>query len=217
MKQFIMILGLLLSVSLLAEEWHFPDDDLEARIAAVSDGELILLQTPPEQPAHHHWNLIQITEASLKNGWVLLEQCHHDLDPVAETEIVYHPERIRNIQLLNSENITTTRIEGATVQLSGIGSNAHICLQSESRALTSQADGGYRLKNGPFMRRFLDGYYPMRVTLEISYPHTLIELQDFTPQPAQAGTIQYTPGRIVWDSWFKGRLFTEFDFQLKQP
>ena len=192
------------------------DDDLEARVAAVSDGELIMLETPPDQPAHHHRNQIKITQASLHDGWVTLEQCHTHLDPVAEAEILFHAERIRHIQLLSSKKIAHAQVEGATVQLTGIEPNAHICLHAESRALIFLGDGVYQLKNGPFMRRFLDGYYPMHVSLEISYPETLIKLQSFSPQPAQ-GTIQHSPGLIVWDSWFKGRLFTIFNFQLIHP
>ncbi|MEN8177155.1 MAG: hypothetical protein ABFS39_00870 [Pseudomonadota bacterium] len=60
MKQLFMILGLLLPVSIAtvqaAGEWSFPDDDLKARVAAVSDGELTLLDTAPERPEHHHRN-----------------------------------------------------------------------------------------------------------------------------------------------------------------
>jgi hypothetical protein len=62
------------------------------------------------------------------------------------------------------------------------------------------------------MRRFLDGYYPMRVTLEIHYPAEALELRALRPMPAKAGGLQRQPGTIRWDGWFKGRLYTEFDF-----
>ena len=221
MKQAYIILGLLLPVSTpamqTAGDWDLLDDDLEARISAVSDGELTLLDKAPQLPAHHHRNLIRITAASLQDGWVTMEQCHSHLDPVAEAEIVYHPQRIRNIRLLDSENIQQTRIEASSVQLRGIEAHARLCLQVESRALVSLRGDAFRLKNGPFMRRFLDGYYPMRVSLEISYPASLIKLQAIRPLPGHAGSLQHDSGQIVWDSWFKGRLFTEFDFQQAGP
>ncbi len=216
-----MILGLLLAVSTATaqsmEDWAFPDDDLEARIAEVSDGELTLLDTEPDHPAHHHRNTIRISQRSLESGWVVLEQCHSDLDPVGALEIVYHPERIRQIHLLSTKNIAQARVEGPTVQLQGIEPSARLCLRAESRALAVLEDGRYQLRNGPFMRRFLDGYYPMRVSLEIRYPADLIKLASAKPLPGKAGSMQQTPGRIAWDSWFKGRLFTEFEFQRVQP
>ena len=132
-------------------------------------------------------------------------------------EIVYHPERIRDIRLLSVENIDQVQIEGPKVQLQGIDKHARLCLQAESRALNMQDNGSYRLRNGPYMRRFLDGYYPMRVSLEIHYPPTLIEPKDFRPLPGKAGSLERSAGRIAWDSWFEGRLFTEFDFQRITP
>ncbi|MEN8167738.1 MAG: hypothetical protein ABFR65_09725 [Pseudomonadota bacterium] len=219
MKWLLVSLGLLLSYPSAAEtteDRSFPDDDLESRLAELSEGELILLTSPPDRPVHHHHNRIQITQESLGHGWVDMEQCHTRLDPVSETQIVYHPERIRNIQILSSAHIEQIRIDGPSVQLSGIDREARLCLSAESRALVSLGEGRYRLRNGPFMRRFLDGYYPMRVTQEISYPVNLLKLRDFRPLPGRAGAVRQTAGRILWDAWLKGRLYTEFDFQLMQ-
>ena len=195
-----------------------PDDDLEARLAEVSEGELSLLARAPDRPAHHHRNKISITAQSLRDGWVGLEQCHSQLDAVAETQIVYLPQRIRNIRILSAENIDAHRVEGPTVQLQGIGHDARLCLRAESQALHRLDADHYRLKNGPYMRRFLDGYYPMRVSLEISYPENRLSLQGFRPPPGGAGRFEQRTGHLLWDSWFKGRLFTEFDFILqRQP
>jgi hypothetical protein len=134
---------------------------------------------------------------------------------VAETQIVYHSERIRKLQLSSSANIAKAWVEGPAVQLKDIGPRASLCLQAESRALSTTGQGRYRLKNGPYMRRFLDGYYPMRVSLEIHYPAELLKLADLRPQPGKAGRLELHDGTIRWDGWFTGRLFTEFDFVLK--
>lgn len=43
---------------------------------------------------------------------------------------------------------------------------AHVlCLAGETRALTTNAVGTYSVRSGPFMRKFLGGHFPMRVTL----------------------------------------------------
>jgi len=214
MKRWVLLLQLTLSAAAVqAEEaWEFPDEDLQTHIAEVSDGELSLLDTPPENPVHHHHNRIRITRDGLENGWVGLEQCHSRLDAVAQTQIVYHSKRIRNIRLVSTQHIDRAWIEGPSVQLNGIGPGASLCVQAESRALSALPDQHYRLNNGPFMRRFLDGYYPMRVTLEIRYPAETLELASFTPQPGGAGSVSRRPGEVRWDGWFKGRLYTEFDF-----
>ncbi|MGD8911541.1 MAG: hypothetical protein PVJ68_02195 [Candidatus Thiodiazotropha sp.] len=51
---------------------------------------------------------------------------------------------------------------------------AAICLQAETQSLHPTGQGGYQLRNGPYMRRFLDGYYPMLLTLQVDYPAELI-------------------------------------------
>jgi hypothetical protein len=42
---------------------------------------------------------------------------------------------------------------------------ARLCLSAQTRALRNTGNGYFNLVNGPYMRKFLDGYYPMRVTL----------------------------------------------------
>lgn len=209
----VMILNALIFTDVRADDdWQLSDDDLESRISGINEGVLEFFSKPPEQPVHHHTNRIEIIPASLDNGWVKLEQCHTHLDPVGLLEITYHPDRIRDIYILSSRNIGTIQVKGAGVELTEIGTGAILCLLAESKALVILSEDGYRLRNGPYMRRFLDGYYPMRVTLEIKYPESLISLKDYEPQPGESGSIVLTPGFIRWDAWFQGRLFTEFNF-----
>lgn len=101
------------------------------------------------------------------------------------------------------------------MELTEIDLGAKLCMQIESKALVKLNEAGFRLRNGPYMRKFLDGYFPMRVTLEIKYPELLISLKDYRPLPGESGTTIVDPGLIHWDGWFQGRLFTEFDFKLK--
>ena len=199
------------------EDWpDFPEADLESRLAEVSDGEVVFLAEPPDRPVHHHENRIRMEPASLHSGWVVLEQCHRHLDRVPLLEIVYHPERIRNIRILSSRNIDQSRVTGTGVELRGIHDEASLCLIAESRALQQWAPGRYRLRNGPYMRRFLDGYYPLHLTVQIDYPAHLFALQSARPGTPDAPVITHEPGRIHWDVWFRGKLYTEFIFSSNQ-
>jgi hypothetical protein len=189
------------------------DDDAEWRIEQVNEGELHFLEQPPPQPVHHHSNRVWITPASLEDGWVLLEQCHEHLDAVPALEILYHPDRIRAIRILESEGIGASRVEGHSIQLRKLGQGARLCLRAESRALNRQPEGGWELSNGPYMRRFLDGFYPMRVSLEIRYPLQLLRLVGRAPPPQPGFRLREEPGLIEADAWFEGRLFTRFSFR----
>lgn len=205
------------SICVVTQVWasaepEFPDDDVEARIARVNEGDLRFLSEPPEKPVHHHHNRIEIGPDSLGTGWVRLSQCHRNLDPVPATEIVYRPERIRNLRIVEVEGVGASWVEGASVQLEDVGQGASLCVAAESRALEPLPGGGYRLRNGPYMRRFLDGFYPMRVSLDIRYPTDRMRLIRFDP-PAKPGyRVEAEPGRIRADGWFEGMLFTRFDF-----
>jgi hypothetical protein len=195
------------------EPWpDFPEADLEERMALVSDGEPVFLTQPPDTPTHHHENRIRILPSSLDDGWVVLEQCHQNLDRVPRLEIVFHPQRIRHIRIRSSHRIEQSRVLDHSVELRGIQANAELCLSAESRALHQPSPGRYQLRNGPYMRRFLDGYYPLHLSIEIDYPAQLLSLQSARPQFEDAPAFHLEPGRIRWDAWFRGRLFTEFNF-----
>lgn len=198
----------------MKDEWQFPEDDLEQRINAVNDGELRFLPEPQDKPVHHHVNKIHIRPTSLDDGWVRLEQCHENLDPVAALQIRYHADRIRNIRITETRNIGKAGVDKFLVELEQIQARARICISAESKALHRQNDG-FELRNGPFMRKFLDGYYPMQVSLDIDYPEALLKLDSFSPSPEPGGQIRLKPGSIKWNAYIEGRLFTRFVFKPK--
>jgi hypothetical protein len=194
-----------------ADDW--PEEmDLESRIAAVNDGELELIPAADADGAHAHLNRISITADSLEQGWVRLVQCHENLDAVPAAQILFRNGGIRNLAIDSSRNIGRAWVDGHSVQLTDVGSDARLCLQAESRALTSLGDGLYRLRNGPYMRRFLDGYYPMRVALSIDYPDELIRLVDQSPRSQTGFDVRETEDGVAVDATFEGRLVTCFDF-----
>ena len=175
----------------------------------INEGELHFLSNPPAEPPHHHTRHILITHDSLRTGWVTSKQCHHNLDRVRAMEIVFGAGRVRNLRVLRADNIGRTWIEGDSVQMETIGANAVICLISENRALDyNPVLKTYTLASGPFMRRFLDGYFPIRVSLAIDYPTDALTLKELNP-PELRLYATTPPGHVRIDTLFEGRLTVE--------
>ena len=209
-QRFIIML-LLLSFPVMAastevsdDEWFDESDDLQARIARVNGGDLVFLAEPPLDPVHHHHSRITLDAESLDNGWVTMVQCHSHLDAVARTQVVYHQTRARDLAILSYDNIERAWVEGHTVQLAEVGRAASICIRARTRMLEFNEDGSFSLRGGPFMRRFLDGYYPMEVSIRVHYPADLLTLQGFDPTPQPGYRLQTAPGEIELDARFAG-------------
>ncbi len=205
---FCYIVLLTLSLSAGASDDIFPEG-LEARVARVSDGELRFLESPPQAPVHYHYNEIEITESSLIHGWVRLRQCHYNLDPVPELEIVYSPERIRDLKILSADKVGESRVSGPKIQISEIARGGQICISAESRALRRQGGNRYMLQNGPYMRRFLDGYYPMQISMHLSLPET-IRLMEAEPKSQPGMEVDIREQSASLKGWFEGILYTRF-------
>jgi hypothetical protein len=212
--------GVILMLAVLStaavDDWSVIEEEaaLEQRAREVNEGELQLLDRPPETAAHLHQNRLLITEQSLRDGWVAMYQCHSNLDKVSASQIVYNKERIRNIRVLSSQNIGSVRVEGHTVQMKDIAAESEICISADKRAL-SYEKGKYYLKLGPFMRRFLDGYYPMHVQVEVRYP-AFLQLVSASPVDA----LRHTSGKTSYadfDLWVVGKLDIELVFSNKRP
>jgi hypothetical protein len=103
-------------------------------------------------------------------------------------------------------------VEGASVQLEGVGQGARLCISGEMRTLSDNGDGTFSLHSGPFMRRFLDGYYPMHVTLEVDYAGTGLRFLALTPAPQPGLSLSEGDHTVKIDAWFEGRLRTELRF-----
>jgi hypothetical protein len=192
------------------EEQAFREMELEERSLEVNEGELQLLDEPPKEPVHYHHNRLFVSGNSLATGWVLLYQCHTGLDRVPSLQVVYNRQRTRKLKIESVRNISRAWVEGHTVQLEHVGQDSKLCVTAETRALV-KAERRYYLKNGPFMRQFLDGFYPMRVRVEVFYPATLLKLKSIKPAEA-AASVKTGAGYADLDVWSVGRLFTEFEF-----
>ncbi len=177
----------------------------------VNEGELVFHAEPPSGPVHAHHNRITLTRQSLQDGWAGLYQCHTHLDAVPDAQVVFRQGRIRQLEVAKTAAIGRAWVEGHTVQLKGVEPGAQLCLRAESRVVTP-ADGGFVVRNGPFMRNFLDGYYPMHVILEIVLPPGDWQLFGSRPASQPGFEVQYAAGTVTADAWFSGRLRTEFHF-----
>ena len=197
------------------ERWLESDELMppSASTDQVNEGALVFLTQRPARQVHHHQNHLVIDADSVLNGWVRLNQCHYHLDRVPRAQIMYNRDRIRDLQITTSGNIEQSWVEDNTVQLRNVQENARLCVQAWTRALRSNGDVSYSLKNGPFMRRFLDGYYPMRVSMQIDYAASGLQLIAIKPARQQGFVVTEENGSLAFDAWFEGRLKTEFLFR----
>jgi hypothetical protein len=181
-------------------------------VSDVNDGQLNFLAQAPAKPIHHHHNHIFITDDSLTSGWVRLEQCHRNLDPVSSLQVVYSKERTRDITILRTENIGKAWVHEHTVQMEQVEPVALICIRAETRALRADGDGKYSLANGPYMRRFLDGYYPMRVSMDVTLETSKLRYSDITPPPQTGFRFHQQGSELGYEALFEGRLRTVIQF-----
>ena len=192
------------------EKWF--DAPPEKSAADVNEGELRFLAVTPAKPVHHHHNLIVIGDSTLRDGWAQLIQCHQNLDRVPAAQIMFSRERTRGLEITYQHGIGRAWVEGNSVQLKDVGPGAWLCISAASRALHDNLDGTWSLKNGPFMRKFLDGYYPMHVSMDVLIESPRLRFDQIQP-PAQSGfRVWQVPGEVSFDAWFEGRLSTELRF-----
>jgi hypothetical protein len=193
------------------------EEALLAGTSGVNEGALEFLAEPPGKRVHHHHNDIRIGPESLVDGWVRLDQCHENLDAVPRAEVIYRPEHIRAVTVASATAIDRAWVEGPSVQLEGVRSGARLCVSAESRVLQREDDGSFTVRNGPFMRRFLDGYYPMRVTLAVHYPCERLQFAGATPVPQPGFSVRDADCRVDVEAWFEGRLNVALRFLPLPP
>ncbi len=190
--------------------------DPEQTHRAINEGQLTFLRKPPDKPVHHHRNTMVITRRSLVDGWVRLSQCHDNLDRFPRVQVVYNRKRIRKLRITAYRGIERAWVEGASVQLRNVRKGALLCIKAESRALRRMANGRYELRNGPFMRRFLDGYFPMRVSIDVKLPPGL-RFTGISPAPQPGMRVTADSHGVHVRALFEGRLFTRIRLRYSRP
>lgn len=199
-----------LPLATVAEPDPLDDDSLwDPPHTESNRGDLKFLATPPEQAVHHHHNRITLMASSLDDGWVTLRQCHNDLDRVRRAQILYNADTTRNLEIESQSNIGESWVQGASVQLRGIEPGAELCVRARSQMLRVLDAENYILENGPFMRRFLDGYFPMRVTLAVEWGDLGLSLVATAPAAQPGFEVTESADGVVIEATFEGRLNTE--------
>lgn len=164
---------------------------------------------------YHMTNRIDFLPNSLNDGWLSLQQCHYNLDAVKALEIVYAEDKTRKLSIVSQKHIGQAKVEGSSLQLTNIQGSAQICVSAETRGLERINPKQWQLKRGPFMRRYLDGYYPMQVSLEVDWQQQPIQLSQSIP-PAQLGaSIQQSETYFKGVYQFEGKLQPQLNFSAK--
>ena len=218
------LLSLLVSTPMANAEQATPEemlrwlnDESDSRIDDVNEGQLRFLDAEPARPPLHSINTLYITQQSIDDGWVQLRQCYRDLTPLPAAEVVYRYRQMRKLALSSYSNIGRARIVGQSVQLKNIGRDAELCIQAEVRIFYQNPDGSFSLVNGPFHRKFLDGYYPYRVSLEIRYPGERLRFVRSKPTSQTGFLVKRGKNLLKIDSLFEGILNTEIIFRGNKP
>jgi len=192
------------------EAWF--NDDSEIKAEEVNEGKLDFI-SPVDETALYSKNILNISEQSIDDGWVGLQQCYYNLDAIPEVQVVYRYKFIRNIKVVSSKGIDKAWVEGQSVQLEGVNRQASICTEAQIRVFYQNEDKTFSLVNGPYHRRFLDGYYPLRVSLDIRYPDTILRFLNATPSVENGMKIIHSENRVFIDAFFEGQLYTEIRFR----
>ena len=187
-------------------------EDLQERIARVNEGKLEFLPARPQQAVHWHADRLTIDQAALASGWARLEQCHYDMDEISSAEVVFRGSSARNIEIVSSHGIGRAWVDGNSLQLADVARGASLCLRLELQAVHRLEGDRVRVRLGPFMRKFLDGYYPMGIKLEVAYPCDRLRLVDMFPPERPEVTLRREACGLTLETWFEGRLMVTLDF-----
>jgi hypothetical protein len=211
MALFVFYITIMLVENQNDSDWFF--DDFEEKIERVSEGELEFLPEPPEEKVHFHSNQLVIGADSLKTGWARLSQCHENMDALDIVQITFNRDTTRKLEVLSYSKITRAWVDQTNVELEGVQKGAKLCLQLESRVLHFGEGKHMSVRNGPYMRKFLDGYYPMHVYLEVSYPCQLMRFIKTGKQPQPGFNVSTKACAVMIDAWFAGELYTDLLFE----
>jgi hypothetical protein len=197
------------SLSIATTDWL--NDDWEDRVEQLSEGELIWYRHAPAEGTSRMVLEVRFKPDSHQQGWLEVRQCHENLASVAAAQLVFEGRPVRALRIEKTENIQQAVIDNNTVQLTGVGKAARICVSSEQRILHRLDEHHWAIVSGPFQRRFLDGYYPMQVKMDIFW--TADRWRLMRSRPARGPQINSTEDHLHMHAHFAGRLKMAFVFQ----
>ncbi len=193
-----------------AEAWF--EDDSEWQALQVNEGELQFIQPIENTPILHSKSEFWLDENSLQSGWVKLKQCYSGLDAVGRTDVVYAYEAMRSLQVTYTKQISSYTVAGNKVELEDVQAGAELCVQAQVKIFQVLGDGRYRIRNGPYHRKFFDGYYPYHVSITIDYSGVPLSFRSVQPPPQPGFDVKVRPSGLFIDSWFEGVLELQIEF-----
>ena len=192
------------------------DDDWPQEVAdnphQVGADERRFLSAAADDGWLHVEHRLTIGAHSLTDGWVDLEQCYANLDAIDAVDVVYRYREIRGLTITAASGIGAARADQQTISLSNVEQGARLCARAAVRILQRSGENRYVMHNGPFHRRFLDGYFPMRLTLNIDYPAALLRFSHAEPAPQPGFAIDHSDRGLRLDTRFTGMLRVVFHF-----
>ena len=217
---FFIVSSLFLSPLILAKEYLSPEElekwfnsDGELPTSKVNDGQLNFIKNTIKKNIFHSVINITVDQNSIDNGWTKLTQCYSNLDPISRTAVVYRENLIKNLNILSSNNIKHAEVSGHKVILTKVSKEASLCIGATARNFYQNEDKSFSLVNGPYHRKFLDGYYPYHLKLNIHYSPKL-KFSYGLPKQQSGFQIKHRSNALFIDTVFEGRLKTEFRFNL---
>lgn len=197
------------------EQWFESDSSYPGYIDTSAGAELKIIAPISDKLIPSSHTRLTITSDSLNSGWIGIKQCHDNLDPVPDAEVVYRFRAMRGLQITESSHIEKSWVEGQSVQLKNVERPARLCIEAEAQVLYKEEDGSYRLRYGSFQRKFLDGYFPYHVSLDVYYPEKMLVVSHIEPSPELEYSLAIEPGTLRADVWFTGRLSFEYRFEKR--
>ena len=197
------------------ERWFESDEQRYPVELRGGDEQLVFIPPDPAQRIPFSQTHLGISSQSLQSGWVSVVQCHDGLDPVPDAEVVYRFRQMRKLRVTEASGIGQAWVEGQSVQLKDVRKGARLCTELEAKVLTQLQDGHYRMRYGPFQRRFLDSYFPLHVALKVQYPPGMLVFEQITPTPGKHYELVRKEDGLELDAWFKGQLTFELLFRVE--
>lgn len=178
--------------------------------------DLTYLADDDRRRVHEHDNRLHITATSLETGWVDIEQCHRGLGPMPNGVILFRADKTRGLEITHRSAIDIAETRDDRVIVRNAGANAELCVALEMQILDAVAPGRWTLSNGPFQRRFLDGYYPMQVRIDVDWAGLDLVLTEARPPGAEERIVHRDDG-FTFEARFEGVLRTAFDLEAASP
>jgi hypothetical protein len=176
----------------------------------VTGNELRFLAARPDPEGYWYESRVMLDADSLTTGLVQLRTCHHQLDPTHRIVIAFNAERVQHIAVASAQGVGSAEVVNKRVELRDVQRGGSVCVDLTSRALDA-TDSGWRLHAGPLMRRYLDGYLPMRAKLSFGWPKGLLALAHTEPQVQPGVLLTQAEDGAQLDITFAGRMRATLD------